>query len=63
MLVAAVAGCVHVPPPTHPRPALPLPPEIVERYALPGPVVEELLVPIGAEDGVRFYRGRLRSGD
>lgn len=52
-----------MPPPTHPRPALPLPPEVAERYELPGPVVEELLVPIGAEDGVSFHRGRLRSGD
>lgn len=49
--------------PEHPRAALALPPEIAARYALPGPVVEESLVPIGQEDGVRFYRGRARSGD
>lgn len=49
--------------PAHPRQALPLPPELAARYALPGPVVEEALVPIGGQDGIRFFRGRARAGD
>lgn len=65
ILLAAVsaAGCVHVPAPTHARPALTLPDEVAQRYRLTGAVVEASLVPIGAEDGVRFYRGRLTCGD
>ena len=61
--VLAIAGCAHVEAPAHPRPSLPLPPDLVQRYALPGPVVEESLVPIGGDNGIRFYRGRLRCGD
>ena len=52
-----------MPAPRHARPALTLPAEAAERYLLPGPVVEASLVPIGSEDGVRFYRGRLSCGD
>lgn len=48
---------------THPRPALPLPDEVINRYQLPGPVQEELLVPIGGQDGVEYFRGRLSCGD
>lgn len=62
LLSALSSGCTHVPPPRHPRPALPLPPHIAQRYALPGPVVEAALIPLGREDGVRFFRGRLECG-
>lgn len=63
LVLGVLAGCLHVPAPTHPRPSLPLPPEIAARYELPGTVEEESLVPIGEENGVRFYRGRLRCAD
>lgn len=63
-LVAAInVGCVHVPPPSHPRPAIPLPASVAARFDLPGAVVEESFVPLGGEDGIAFYRGRLSSGD
>jgi dienelactone hydrolase len=34
-----LSGCVTEPAPRHPRTALPLPPEVAARYALPGPVI------------------------
>jgi len=63
LLVAATLGCAHQPEPTHPRPALPLPNQIANRYALPGPVIEESFVPIGDEDGLLIFRGQLACGD
>lgn len=63
-LATLLAACaVEQPQSRHPRPALPLPPGVAARYALPGPVVEETFVPIGGENGVAFFRARLVSGD
>jgi len=61
-LLLALAGCSYVPAPPHPRPALPLPDSVAERYALDGPVEETSLVPIGRRAGVSFFRGQLRCG-
>ncbi|MHC5065515.1 MAG: alpha/beta hydrolase family protein [Planctomycetota bacterium] len=46
----------------HPRPALPIPDSLARQYELPGEVREDSLVPIGSEDGVQFFRGRLSAG-
>jgi dienelactone hydrolase len=62
-LALAGASCSHLPPAHDPRPALPLPQAIADRYRIPGDVIEDSLVPIGAEDDVAFFRGRLRAGD
>ncbi len=62
-LCLLTAACSHWPAPRHPRPALPLPADIARHYALPGPVHEELLVPLGVDDGLRIRRGALRAGD
>lgn len=62
LLSLPLAGCAHVSLAAHPRPALPLPATVAARYALPGPVEEMALVPVGSEDGVRFHRGRLAAG-
>lgn len=60
-LLLIQVGCVTIPGPDHPRPALPLPAEIAERYALPGEVHEDYLVPL--DSAGRIFRGRLRCGD
>ncbi|MEM7200085.1 MAG: hypothetical protein AAF628_07455 [Planctomycetota bacterium] len=62
LTVALLSACTHLPPPAHPRPALPLPTDIARRYAVAGPVHEEALVPIGGEDGTRFFRGTVTAG-
>jgi dienelactone hydrolase len=62
-MLSLLAGCSTWEMPEHPRAPLPLPPEIAARFAVPGPVVEESLVPLGGEDGVQFFRGRARAGD
>ncbi len=61
-LLAVVAACTTIERPRHPRPPLPLPPELVARYALPGPVEAGALAPIGGVHDSDFYRGTLRCG-
>lgn len=60
-LLLALAGCVTIAAPNNPRPALPLPPEVANRYALPGEVVEDYLLPIDRDRQV--FRGRLSCGE
>lgn len=63
LLLAALAGCTTRPAPHHPRPALPLPGAVAERYALPGPVTERVLTEVSpAGASARILRGRLASG-
>ncbi len=38
-----------------------MPVEVAERYQVPATIHTDHLVPIGSEDGVRFYRGQLKS--
>ena len=63
LLAGLCGGCVHLAAPPYIRPAEELPASIAARFDVPGAVVERSLVPIGGEDGVNFYRGRLASGD
>lgn len=61
--LASMTSCTSRPQTLHPRPAVPLPAEVAARYAIPGPVVEEVFVPTGGKaDGTRFFRGRLTAG-
>lgn len=60
-LLLAAAGCVTIAAPDNPRPALPLPAEIAQRYALPGEVVEDYLLPTDRKR--RIFRGRLSCGE
>src|SRR5262245_45523377 len=62
-ITLVASGCTHLPLPHDPRPPLPLPQAIAERYRLPGEVIEDSLVPIGADGDVAFFRGRLHAGD
>ena len=57
----AFGACSTQPLPEHPRPPLPLPGKLADRYALPNSIREELLAPIGRQEGIDFYRGRLGS--
>ena len=45
-----------------PRPAAPITPADSSRYELPGPVTERCVAPIGADDGLHFFRGSLACG-
>jgi pimeloyl-ACP methyl ester carboxylesterase len=60
---ALLAACVSTGPPEQGSARHPLPPEAAARYAVPPRVDEELLVPIGARDGIAGYRGVLRGAD
>lgn len=59
-LLLLPAACVTHPRPNTTRPPLPLQKEILTRYALPGPVQEEFLVPIDTQR--RTFRGSLTCG-
>lgn len=59
-LLLLPAACVTHPRPNTTRPPLPLQEEVLARYALPGPVHEEYLVPIDRQG--RTFRGSLTSG-
>ena len=59
----AGAGCRHLPPPRHARAALPMPAAVAARYAVPGAVAEDSLVPLGGDAAMQFFRGRLVAGD
>jgi dienelactone hydrolase len=58
----ALAGCSITPAPRHPRPALPLPPEVARSFALPGPVATESFACTRSGREVREWRGTLRCG-
>lgn len=66
LLVALLTsvGCSTTPLADSPRslPREPLPASVQARYAVPGDVSEETLVPLGGEDGLTFYRGSIRAG-
>lgn len=56
-----LSGCSTQPSASYPRPSLPLPRVIAERYEIPASLREEMLVPIGRQRHIDFYRGRLGS--
>lgn len=60
LFAAAVTGCSFAPAPRHPRPALPLPEEVADRFALPAPPVVEEVTPV---DDHGTNRGTLTCGD
>lgn len=61
--VACVCGCRTTLPPHHPRPPLPLPPTLAREFALPGAVAVAEFAPIGGDEHVITWRGKLRCGD
>lgn len=62
-LAIGLSGCVALPAPLHPRPALPLPDVYAARFAVPGEVLEEQMVPAGSTAEFSYVRGALRAGD
>ncbi len=58
----ALAACSSVPMTRHPRAALDIPENLATRYAIPGPIEERTLIPIGSEDSMRYHRGQLAAG-
>ena len=61
LLLGSISACSTIAAPDHPRPPLPLPSHIAERYELPGPVNEDYLVRL--DERGRISRGRLTCGD
>ena len=57
-----VAACTTTPRAPHPRPPRPIPADVAAAFAVPGPVIEQTLVPVGGTDDLAFFRGRLRAG-
>jgi pimeloyl-ACP methyl ester carboxylesterase len=57
-----VAACTTQPSPDYPRPPLPLPEVVAERYRIPDSIREELLVPIGRQENIDLFRGRIGAG-
>ena len=61
-MALVAGGCSTTPCADPARPALALPAAIAARYALPGPVAELYLAPLGGAAGCRYFRGRIGSG-
>lgn len=62
LALLGLSGCVALPGPSHPRPALPLPDLYATAFALPGEVIEEQTVPAGSTAAFAYVRGAVRAG-